>query len=467
MDLPRKRPSARAGFRSLPLASAVLFLLVSWAGAPAQARQQSSLTLDYETGEILAAQAPDEPGYPASLTKVMTLYLTFQALEAGRLRPDTRLRISARAASMPPTKLSLRPGSTISVDDAIMGLITRSANDAAVVLAETLGGSEARFAEIMTRTARRLGMRSTTFVNASGLPNPEQLTTARDMARLGVRLIRDYPQYYRRFSRPSFEYAGRTINNHNHLLGAYEGADGIKTGYTQAAGYNLLASAVRGGHRLIGVVLGGTSTYARDRQMVAMLDHAFTDAALAHAQVASVKATHPAPRPEVVALAPAVRPTIAVGEGDEEDEPATLGQAVAALADSDRAPAVTVRALPRSRPASSEDPARPQVRPRRAASAGGQVAAQTSAAAYGVLVGSFRSSSAARRSVQTAIQRAPSQLRGTFVSVRGVRSGRHMDYRAQLIGLERDEATAACKSLHRHHQSCSVVRTSSVAMAAN
>ena len=460
-------PSARTALCPLLLASTVFFLILFGACLPAQARQQSSLTLDYETGEILAAQAPDEPGYPASLTKVMTLYLTFQALEAGRLRPGTRLRVSSRAASMPPTKLSLRPGSTISVDDAVMGLITRSANDAAVVLAETLGGSEARFAEIMTRTARRLGMRSTTFVNASGLPNPEQLTTARDMARLGVRLIRDYPRYYRKFSRPSFDYGGRVINNHNHLLGAYEGADGIKTGYTQAAGYNLLASAVRGGRRLIGVVLGGTSAYARDRQMVAMLDHAFTDAALARAQVASVKATPPAPRAVTVTAAPVVRPTVAVGEGDEEDEPATLGQTVAALGEADQPASLTVRKAPALRPVASEDPARPRIRPRRAGNAGEAAAVQAPAAAYGVLIGSFRSTSAAQRSVRLAIRRAPTQLRGTFVSVRGVRSGRHMDYRARLIGLDHDEATAACKKLHRYSQSCSIVRTASVAVATN
>lgn len=251
-----------------------LALVVLATGSPAAARY-ASIVVDHESGRVLQAQAADVPTYPASLTKMMTAYLTFEALRAGTLQLSTRLPVSARAASRPPSKLGLVAGSTIRVEDALRAILTKSANDAAVVLAEAIAGSEEAFAERMTRTARTLGMRRTVFKNASGLPDRGQVTTARDMARLASRLIRDHARHYHYFSQRSFTYAGRPQVNHNRLLGRYPGVDGLKTGYIAAAGYNLAASSVRNGRRVIAVVLGGKSPRLRDRQVMALLDQGF------------------------------------------------------------------------------------------------------------------------------------------------------------------------------------------------
>ncbi len=226
---------------------------------PSFALVSESIVIDVETGRVLSAMNADAITYPASLTKMMTLYLVFEALNAGRLRTDQYLPVSYEAASRSPTKLGLRPGESLAVQELILGLVTRSANDAAAVLAEGLAGSEPAFAEQMTRRARQLGMTSTVYRNASGLPNPDQYTTARDQAQLALALYRDFPREYRYFATRQFYFRGNVIHNHNHLLDWYEGADGIKTGYIGASGYNLAASAVRNEHRLIGVVMGGPS----------------------------------------------------------------------------------------------------------------------------------------------------------------------------------------------------------------
>ncbi|MBF0161165.1 MAG: D-alanyl-D-alanine carboxypeptidase [Magnetococcales bacterium] len=235
----------------------------------------ADLVMDAKTGRILHATHPDELRHPASLTKMMTLYLAFQALKSGQLRLDQQLPISQNAASQAPSKLGLRAGQQIRVEDALLGLVTKSANDATVVVAEALGGSEEQFARIMTKKARSMGMSRTVFRNPSGLPDPEQVTTARDMAILGYALVYHYPQYYPYFSREGFTYAGVHHNNHNHLMSRYQGMDGIKTGYIRASGFNLVASTVRGSTRLIGVVFGGRSAVARDNKMAALLDQAF------------------------------------------------------------------------------------------------------------------------------------------------------------------------------------------------
>ena len=213
--------------------------------------------------------------YPASLTKMMTLYLTFSALNEGRLSLDQRVPVSAHAAAQAPSKLWLKPGDSVPVQALILALVTRSANDAAVVLAEALAGSETDFAERMTETARRLGMNDTNFRNASGLPDPLQRTTARDLARLSLALYQDFPREYAYFSIREFEFRGQTITTHNHMLNSYEGSDGIKTGFMRASGFNLAASAERYGHRLIGVVLGSPSWPVRDKEMAALFDRGF------------------------------------------------------------------------------------------------------------------------------------------------------------------------------------------------
>jgi D-alanyl-D-alanine carboxypeptidase len=235
----------------------------------------SSVVVDARNGAIIKGENIDAPRHPASLTKMMTLYLLFQDLKAGRVKMSTPLRVSARAASMAPSKLGLRAGSTITVHDAIYALVIKSANDAAATVGENLGGSESAFALRMTRTAHAIGMNRTVFRNASGLPNPAQLTTARDMATLGLRLMRDFPQYYPYFRATSFNYRGRHIRTHNPLVGRFDGTDGIKTGYIAAAGYNLVTSTRRGNKRVVGVVLGARSNAARSAYMMAMITRAF------------------------------------------------------------------------------------------------------------------------------------------------------------------------------------------------
>ncbi len=227
----------------------------------------ASIIVDANSGATLTATNADGLRFPASLTKIMTLYLLFERLDAGRISLNTELPVSAHAASQAPTKLGLRPGQTIRVEDAIKGLVTRSANDAAVVIAEALGGDEDDFARMMTRKARALGMTRTVYRNASGLPNSDQVTTARDQATLGRAIQERFPRYYRYFATSSFNFRGRNIRNHNHLLGSVDGVDGIKTGYTRASGFNLVTNLRRGNRHLVGVVMGGRSSGSRDATM--------------------------------------------------------------------------------------------------------------------------------------------------------------------------------------------------------
>jgi len=231
----------------------------------------SSIIVDGNSGAILQSNNPDASRHPASLTKIMTLYLLFERLEAGKMKLDTEMAVSEHASEQAPTKLGLRPGQTIRVEDAIKGLVTRSANDAAVVIGEAIGGDEEDFAKMMTRKARALGMTKTVYRNASGLPDDDQVTTARDQATLGRAIQERFPRYYRYFSTTSFTFRGRSIANHNHLLGSMEGIDGIKTGYTRASGFNLVSSIRRGNRHLIGVVLGGRSAGSRDATMRSLL----------------------------------------------------------------------------------------------------------------------------------------------------------------------------------------------------
>ncbi len=253
-------------------------LLTSLVSAEA-AVKFSTIVVDARTGALLSADDPDGYRHPASLTKMMTLYLLFQDLKSGRVRLNTPLRVSRRAASMAPSKLGLKAGSTISVEQAIKALVIKSANDAAATVGENLGnGSESAFANRMTRVARQIGMRRTTFKNASGLPNPSQVTTARDMATLGLRLMRDFPQYYPYFRSTSFVFKGRLIQGHNRLVGRFPGTDGIKTGYVNASGFNLVTSTKRGDKRVVGVVMGARSSGTRNAHMMTIISRAFPNA---------------------------------------------------------------------------------------------------------------------------------------------------------------------------------------------
>jgi D-alanyl-D-alanine carboxypeptidase len=240
----------------------------------------SSIVVDANSGATLEAANPDALRHPASLTKVMTLYLLFERLDAGKMRLDTPLKVSEHAAEQDPTKLNLKPGSTITVEDAIKGIVTRSANDAAVTIAENIGGDEDTFARMMTQKARALGMTRTVYRNASGLPDDEQNTTARDQALLGRAIQDRFPRYYKFFSTESFVFHGESIHGHNHLLGSVDGVDGIKTGFTRASGFNLLTSVHRDGHFLVAVVMGGHSSFERDAHMRDLIGEHIKEAAL-------------------------------------------------------------------------------------------------------------------------------------------------------------------------------------------
>ncbi len=315
-------------------------IALSLSVSPAIAQQNSryaGIVVDVKTGKTLYSAAADELRFPASLTKVMTLYIVFEELEAGRLRMDTPLKVSAYAAARPPSKLGLRPGSTIQVKDAILALVTKSANDVAAVVAENIGGSEARFADRMTRTARQIGMSKTTFKNPHGLPNAGQRTTARDMATLGRAIQDRFPKHFELFKTRSFTYQGRTHGNHNRLLGAVPGVSGIKTGYINASGFNLVTSVERDGRQIVAVVMGGTTGRSRDAQMVKLINEYMPKASrgprsaplLVHntssAVVADAKPTAP-----IRVNAPLRAP---VPNSKPDTEPAVLPFAVASAAD--------------------------------------------------------------------------------------------------------------------------------------
>lgn len=307
----------------------------------------ASIIVDANSGGTLQSTNADALRHPASLTKIMTLYMLFEQLDSGKLRLDSQLEVSRHASVQAPTKLGLRPGQTIRVEDAIKGIVTRSANDAAVVVAEAIGGSEENFCKMMTRKARALGMNKTTYVNASGLPDDDQITTARDQATLGRAIQDRFPTYYRYFSTSVFNWRGHPIRNHNHLLGQMDGVDGIKTGYVRASGFNLVTNIRRGNRHLVGVVMGGRSGGSRDATMRRLLAEHLDEGAtrrtvaaiternpsrMASDEEPAAKApSRPAPAPvEVASAAPESIPTPAprAPEPAAKPEPAPLTSGV-------------------------------------------------------------------------------------------------------------------------------------------
>ena len=252
----------------------VFFLLILLFVSPAHAKY-ASFVINENTKRVYHNANADTRNYPASLTKIMTLYMVFDALKSKKISMNTKFKVSKRATRQPPSKLHLSAGSTISVKNAILALVTKSANDVATVIAENLGKSERNFARLMTKKARKLGMKRTTFKNASGLPNRGQLSTARDMATLGIAIRKNHPNFFKLFKTKSFIYKGVKYSNHNNLLGSYSGTDGIKTGYTNASGFNLVASVERNGQRIIGVVFGGKKARSRDKHMITLLNRYF------------------------------------------------------------------------------------------------------------------------------------------------------------------------------------------------
>ena len=254
------------------MVAALAVTIVAADVASALAAKSAAIVVDAKTGKVLYSADANGRRYPASLTKMMTLYLTFEALAKGRISKNTPVPFSAHASAEAPTKLGVRPGGSVPVEIAILSIVTKSANDSATALGEMLGGSEDNFARMMTAKARQLGMNGTVFRNANGLPDPGQFTTAHDMAMLGIALREHFPQYYGYFSQRSFLYGRQRINGHNRLLGRIKGVDGIKTGYTRASGYNLVSSVADGDRRLVAVVMGGASGRSRDNQMAALIN---------------------------------------------------------------------------------------------------------------------------------------------------------------------------------------------------
>jgi D-alanyl-D-alanine carboxypeptidase len=309
----------------------------------------AAIVVDGNTGKTIFARNDNDQRFPASITKVMTLYLLFEQLDEGRLRLDSNIGISAAAAAQKPTKLGLHPGETITVDDAIKAVVTRSANDIAVAIAESIGGDESHFAVLMTQKARELGMTRTHFANASGLPNSEQLTTAHDLAILGRAIQERFPRYYRYFATRVFYYRHAAIMNHNHLLDRVEGMDGIKTGYTNASGFNLLSSVKRGGHSIVAVVLGGASARSRDRIMAGLIEDNIEDSTVARAaSLGTSSNTQAATAPQSRASSP----------GPEESQPENALRP--AFTPGAARPGVSFDSLPVASPNSDAPPNRPR-----------------------------------------------------------------------------------------------------------
>jgi D-alanyl-D-alanine carboxypeptidase len=316
----------------LALALALAFTGHAWSA------KYAAIVVDANTGKTLYASSADAARYPASLTKMMTLYMVFEALSTGKLKASTKVKFSANAAAKPPTKLGINKGGSVTVETIIMSLVTKSANDAAAAIAEHLGGSEEAFARLMTAKARQLGMTATVFRNASGLPDAAQHSTARDMARLGIALREHFPQYYRYFSARSFTYGKHRMANHNRLLGRVKGVDGIKTGYTRASGFNLVSSVKVGGRSIVAVVMGGQTGRSRDDKMAELIRAYLPKASTKDGGdlIAKGKAAPVIVEEETVAAAvvdlptkkapkPAAKPAL-VAEGDQ-DEAAPLAYA--------------------------------------------------------------------------------------------------------------------------------------------
>jgi D-alanyl-D-alanine carboxypeptidase len=452
------------------------------APSPASARYIGSYTgpvfewivLDAETGQVLGEQNADVLTYPASLTKMMTLYLTFEALNQGRIRLDQRFYVSPFAASRAPSKLGLTPGDSVPVRDLILGIVTKSANDAAATLAEGLAGSEERFAQYMTWKARQLGMDHTWYQNASGLPNPDQRTTARDVARLALALYHQFPREYRYFATREFDFRGEVVHGHNHLLEWYQGADGIKTGFVNASGFNLAASAVRNGRRLIGVVMGGRSARTRDEQMASLLDQGFAILASGRAPAAAPAAplvasgAQPAfPEPPAQPTWPQAPAAPVPAQAPAQPLPVQTAATPAPIAAS-TAPA-PIPATATARSGSIGDVARAALRhlaPVAHAEAAQMPAEAAGSEDWGIQIGAFRAADAAEVAARHAVRVALLKGKPQQIMAPG-RSDHPRLYRARLLHFTQKGATNACAELHRHGIACSVVRPAAVKVASS
>ncbi len=408
---------------------------------PANQPKYAAIVVDAKSGEVLYAKRADSPRYPASITKVMTLYLTFEALASGKLKLDDQVVFSPHAAAQSPTKLGVSAGDSVTVSDAMAAMATKSANDAAVAMAEKLGGTESRFAALMTLRARELGMQNTHFVNASGLPDSRQITTARDIAILSRAVMRDYPQYYRLFSMQQFTFRGRVMGNHNHLLGRMEGVDGLKTGFTNASGYNLAVSAVRDGRRLIGVVMGGSSGASRDNNAQDLLLTGF-DVLERRARGERITVAQNMFEPEPTG--PMMRPSIEQGDTDQEGTRIQLASA---------APP------PRMSPIKIVEPDKTALRKSRAEAKAEKAEKAVKGKKgkkndeWAVQVGTFKSKSDAREQISFVKDRFGRH----FSKADGSADKEGRTYRSRFSGFSESSAKAACGALKAKKLACRVI----------
>ena len=457
----------------LVLALCILAISQVFAAEEAQARY-ASIVIDAETGEVLRSRSADVRRYPASLTKMMTLYLLFEAIDAGKFGLDSKLKVSKRAAGQSPSKLGLPAGSTIRVEDAIEALIVKSANDIAVVVAEALGGTEIEFARKMTRKAQALGMSRTTFRNASGLPNRKQRSTARDMSRLAQALMRDFPNRYHYFDNQRFRYNGRVHRTPNKLLARYRGMDGIKTGYIRASGFNLVASAERDGRRVIAVVFGGKTPRSRNTHMANLLDLGFTRIAENDAKRGRVRyAGIPRPpagsglaapatrfRPAAIMVATAQTPELTEGAAAPPPEPI---ESVEELIETVLGPSPPEPQPPPLKPGAAAPEAAAPKAAEPAVAKPAPMPTETVAAAsatggpWAIQVGAYESVTAAEIAMRRASARAPLLGDATSTLV-PLADGRSTLYRARFLGLYKNDANRACKALRSAPMPCSVIR---------
>ena len=474
--------------------------------APALASDKhAALLLDVNSGNILYQSAAEQPRYPASLAKLMTLYLVFERLEQGKLDERSKLKISAHASAAAPSKLDLEPGEEIMVADAVKALITKSANDVAIAFAEHIAGSEERFARLMTEKAQQIGMAATTFRNASGLPDPEQVTTARDMATLALRLMDDFPKRYALFATRTFTYKNETFRNHNTLLFHYQGTDGLKTGYTRASGFNLVASVRRGRKHVVGVVFGGSTAAARNTTMRALLNigllkgaseqtrkrtlvaavpasssgpaaGARRAAAATPAGGAPAAATAAAPKFDMAQVRPVlVSRTEPPARGARPAEPTSIAAliersarepspAADEAAPSPRAEGAPASAAPallapprlvRGSPPSSLDEQAVALRREAPAPTGATV---TSLGGMTIQVGAFPSADEAERRLAWVRQRATAVLARHEAVTQPVQQGEKLFYRARFAGFDGAAAASACKQLRALKVECLILR---------
>jgi len=477
-------------------------VLASGPLAPAEARSvpYAAMAIDANTGAVLHNRAGHAERYPASLTKMMTLYMTFELIELGRLDYATKIKMTEEAAGASPSKLGLKAGEEIRVIDAIKVLVTKSANDVAIALAQHIGGTEGNFGRLMTRKARHIGMKDTTFKNASGLPNDQQVTTARDMLTLALRLQDEFPDHYKLFATRSFTYAGKTYRNHNALLTRYRGTDGIKTGYTRASGFNLVSSVRRDGKHVVAVVIGGKTAKVRNARMRALLDRALAKASTKVTRKPAVFVR--APRP-VAVKAPPPRATppaqTAAVPSQAKQPPATSADAAPSIAlakvrriligpDLSRTSApdaaktreapkpafATAGAAPQSLPQFAQglppstlqaqaaalerstpaptDPA-PQAR------ASQREAARTPTGPFAIQIGAYNDSADAEQHMHAARRRANGLLDPYHAVAVPFRKGSSQLYRARFRGFDAAEAASTCKQLRRLEIDCFVVAT--------